>query len=155
VKEISLLPENPWARSRWWRFVYRYYPPILRILERVRVHHYRQPYLLGHLAAGFGPDELFSHLEKQGYTHAVLAWRDPGEVLSLRKLDQRVFQYHLRLFDNGELRGHYEYASESNPLGHVFQKVFEPRSEIAERELGPLLDKSALSSLAQEAQLAE
>lgn len=122
-----------------WRFIYRTYPPLLRILERLRFHHGRQPYLLGRLAVAHTPEELNDHLASQGFEPAVLAWKDGGEILSVRRIDGQRFQYHLRLFSDRALHGHYEYSSEGNPWGHITEKVFEPREAFFKELLGEYL----------------
>lgn len=115
--------------SLFWSAVYIFWPPILRLLEKVKLHKDRQPYLLGHMTAGRTTKELQQHLALQGYESAVLAWKDPGELLSMRKIDKEIFQYHVRLFDDGEIRCHYEFSSEGSPLGHVTESCFEARPE--------------------------
>lgn len=81
------------------------------------------------MTAGRTTKELQQHLALQGYESAVLAWKDPGELLSMRKIDKEIFQYHVRLFDDGEIRCHYEFSSEGSPLGHVTESCFEARPE--------------------------
>jgi hypothetical protein len=115
--------------SRFWLIVYVFYPPILRVLETIGVHRTRQDFLLGHLSVSCSAAELEAHLIGHGFERAILAWKEPGEVLSLRKLDREIFQYHLRLYEDGELRGHYEYSSEGNSLAHVIETCFEARHE--------------------------
>src|ERR1051326_4795665 len=127
------------ARSIWWRTVYVLYPPLLRVLERIRIHSGRQDFLFGRFTPGYTPAQLEKFLTDEGFEPSILAWRDRGEVLSMRKVDRDLFQYHIRLFSDGELRGHYEYSSEGNPWAHVTEKCFEPRREYFERLLGPFL----------------
>lgn len=107
-----------------WNVVYRTYPRLLRVLERWRIHDSRQPTLFGHLNPKYKPRDLRRHLRKRGFEDAILAWKDPGEVLSMRRLDGPLYQYHIRLFKDGEIRGHYEHSSEGNPLGHVLEHKF-------------------------------
>lgn len=117
-----------------WKMVYKYYPPLLRGLERFRIHHHRQDFLLGHLVIGKSHDELKLSLNQIGYEDVILAWRDPGEILSMRLIDpdpgRSIYQYHFRLFSDGEMRCHYEFSSEGNPIGHVLEIGFESRPEI-------------------------
>ena len=102
-----------------WNIVYTIYPPFLRLLERFHFHTVRQEYVLGNLNSRYTPNDLRQFLFQRGFSKAILAWKDPGEILSLRLVDRKVFQYHLRLFNDGEIRGHYEYSSEGNPLFHI------------------------------------
>ena len=106
----------------------------------MRIHSHRQKYLFGRLAEFQTPQALESHLTDQGFEKAILAWMDPGEILSMRRLDGPKFQYHIRLFSDGEIRGHYEYSSEGNPWGHSFEKVFDAREEIFREILGAYLE---------------
>lgn len=122
-----------------WQSVYRVYPPVLRALERAGVHAVRQEFLIGRLRPQIEPAELASHLKSKGFEPAILAWRDPGEILGVRKLERKVFQYHLRLFSDGELRGHYEHSSEGNPWAHVTGRGFEARDEYFRQLLGAYL----------------
>jgi hypothetical protein len=50
-------------------------------------------------------------------------------LFSLRKVKDSVFQYHIRLHNDREIRAHYEYSSEGNPVGHIFEKVFEEQRD--------------------------
>ena len=64
-----------------------------------------------------------------------VAYFDPGQVLSMRRLDQEKpdRQYHLRIFNDGEVRGHYEYTPEDKPRKHLNNEIMERR----EREFAP------------------
>ena len=78
----------------------------------------RQEYLLGrvdteHIQA------LTAHLYTWGFEDMVFAWVDNGQITSLRKMDGLYFQYHVRIFNDGEVRGHYEYTPEAAPLKHL------------------------------------
>jgi len=118
--------------SKLWKVVYFLYPPVLRVLEKVKVHNLRQDYYLGQLSTNYKIEELSSYLQSQGFEPAILAWKDPDELVSMRKVDQGIYQYHLRVYSDGEVRGHYEYSSEGNPWGHIFEKCFEARKEFFE-----------------------
>lgn len=113
------------AYSSAWKIVYATYPPLLRVLERFRFHSGRQAFLLGQLNPRYTVVDLRDHLASAGFEDAILAWRDSDEVLSVRKVDGDSFQWHVRLFSDGEIRGHYEYSSEGNPFGHIFGRRFE------------------------------
>lgn len=123
-----------------WKFIYVVYPPILRVLEKIRIHSFRQDFLLGVLKKDANISEIKKFLQSHNYEDVILAWKDPGELLSMRKIDQKIFQYHIRIFNDGEVRTHYEYSSEGNPWGHVFEKCFEPRSEYFKSLLMEYLD---------------
>ncbi len=119
-----------------WKVVYATYPRFLRVLERIGFHSGRQPYVLGVLHSKYRPEDLQAHLLAHGFEPALLAWKDSDEILSLRKVDKHVYQLHLRLYSDGEIRGHYEYSSEGNPVGHVFNSAFRKGDDV----FIPLLD---------------
>ncbi|HLC71040.1 MAG TPA: hypothetical protein VJI32_03480 [Candidatus Nanoarchaeia archaeon] len=111
-----------------WRGIYIIYPPLLRLLEHCNIHVKRQDFRLGVLNHKASWKDIKKYLIKQGFEDAILAWKDPDEILSMRKIDKEIFQYHLRIFSDMEVRGHYEYSSEGNPWRHVTEKKFEPAS---------------------------
>lgn len=112
-----------------WNGVYKIYPPLLRVLEKIRIHNFRQDFLVGILKRDSNHLELRAFLVEEGFEEAILAWKDPGELLSMRKIDNEIFQYHVRIFSDGEVRCHYEYSSEGNPWGHIFEIRFEAQKE--------------------------
>lgn len=116
-------------KSLFWRFIYKVYPPCLRLLERAGIHSKRQDFILGALRGGISFQRVSDFLQQEGFEPAVLAWKDPEEVLGMRKIHNGKFQYHLRVYADREIRGHYEYSSEGNPWGHIMQKKFEPASD--------------------------
>jgi len=89
----------------------------------------RQPYLLGKIAPGVSIEEFVTLLIKKGFAYHRVAWEDEGEVVSLRYVENFVHQYHLRVFEDGEVRGHHEYTPECYPLLHLFDVGFEDRRE--------------------------
>lgn len=101
----------------------------LLLKSRIIKHDFRQPFLLGHLRAGKTPQNLLDHLALQGFTKNSLAWIDQGEVFSARCLLSLYHQYHIRLFDDGEIRGHYEWTPEAHPFDHLMEQGFEERRE--------------------------
>ena len=122
-----------------WKVVYATYPRLLRLLERAGFHSGRQPHILGVLNSRYRPQDLRNHLLTHGFESAILAWKDSDEILSLRKIDRHIYQWHLRLHSDGEIRGHYEYSSEGNPLGHVFNSAFRKDDEAFIALLGDYL----------------
>jgi|SRR3989338_2259303 len=127
--------------SLFWRFVYKTYPPCLRILEKSGIHAKRHDFVQGSLEEAVSIQGLRRFLLDKGFEDAILAWKDPQEVLSMRNIDAQIFQYHLRIYKDGEVRGHYEYSSEGNPWEHIMEKRFEPASEYFEILLNPYLKK--------------
>lgn len=99
----------------------------------------RQPFLLGTLAVP--PDEAIAHLKATGFFTNRIAWPDPGQVASLRRLcdERHTWQYHIRLFEDGEVRGHYERTPEDFPLRHLNNVGFEDRKEVFLTWIQPIL----------------
>lgn len=114
---------------RWfWKFIYSFWPGVLRAYE-VFFHHHRQRFLIGHLVSQKTAKDLRNHLTEHGFEHAFIALKDPGEILDMRKREGKEFQYHIRLFDDNEIRGHYEYAPEAHPVTHCFNVRMEAKKE--------------------------
>ena len=83
----------------------------------------RQRYHLGWLASGKTLEGLKKHLhEKWGFGNHFIAWNDDSQVLSWRKISDFNHQYHLRVFSDGEIRGHFEFTPEGHPLEHFEEK---------------------------------
>ena len=112
-----------------WSLFYKVWPPCTRALEALGFHNHRQRYLLGRIGTRYGREDLKCFLTEKGFEHAILAWQDPGEVLSMRRVKDRIFQYHIRLFIDGEIRAHYEYSPEAHTFKHFFEHHFEPETE--------------------------
>jgi hypothetical protein len=101
----------------------------------------RQPYVIGFLKDDATIEMLTTHLAQHGFAPERIAYPDPGQTLSLRKLDDMhpIYQYHLRAFEGGELRGHYEFTPEDRPLAHMNETVFEERNDEFRAWIGSLL----------------
>lgn len=83
----------------------------------------RQRYHIGWLAPGKTMEGMKRHLhEKWGFGNHFIAWTDNSQVLSWRKLMDFDDQYHLRVFNDGEIRGHFEFTPEAHPLKHFEEK---------------------------------
>jgi hypothetical protein len=114
-----------------WLFItpaFPYFRNALTFFGIVR-HEGRQDFLLGHLPGNRTVEELKKYLKRYGFGNHFVAWIDDDEVLGLRLRENFTFQYHLRVFKDGEIRGHYELTPESHPVGHFAERVFEPRTE--------------------------
>lgn len=107
-----------------WKKLYSFWPKMVSFIQRLGIHSFRQNYLVGFLSTEKTPEDFANFLHKHGYTKAYMAWKDPGEILSMRKIVKEVFQYHIRLFEDGQIRGHYEYTPEAEPIGHLLEKIF-------------------------------
>lgn len=101
----------------------------------------RQPFLIGRLSNTKSLDELISHLKQAGFFFERLAYKDPGQVLSMRRLCDTYNdrQFHIRIFSDGEVRGHYEYTPEDHPIAHMQEALFEPHTEQFRKWLSPFL----------------
>jgi hypothetical protein len=109
-----------------WRWIYNFFPPVQKKLLKWGIIHHedkRQKYHIGWLAPHKTLLQLKKHLhEKWGFGNHFIAWTDKGQVLSWRKLADFSDQYHLRVFEDGEIRGHFEYTPEAHPLSHLEEK---------------------------------
>jgi hypothetical protein len=81
-------------------------------------HSGRQNFLIGKIAPGQSPKSLIDFLVEQGYGNHFIAWKDDGELVNLRRVIDFTYQYHIRIFADGEVRGHYEYTPECYPILH-------------------------------------
>ena len=122
-----------------WDFAYLVWPPCIRTAEALGFHDFRQKFLLGHLNSHFNKESLENFLVSKGFEPVLIAWRDPGEVMSLRRIDKGIFQHHIRLFVDGEIRAHYEYSPEARPFDHFWEALFKPETEFFKKLLGEYL----------------
>jgi hypothetical protein len=115
------------AKYVFWR-TYTPFHPLLRGTARVLgvstesfvdTHEGRQNYLLGHIAPTLSLQEFVEHLIGQGFAKFHVAWKDSGETVSLRRVENFTHQYHIRIFADGEVRGHYEFTPECYPFSHL------------------------------------
>lgn len=93
--------------------------------------HARQRFRIGFLRPGMRPEDALREAQRNGFFPNRIAYTDPGQCYSLRRLDEMDprFQYHLRIFRDGEVRGHFEYTPEDRPIAHMREDVFEARTE--------------------------
>ena len=94
----------------------------------IRHNQERQKYHIGWLSKDKTLEDLKLHLHsKWGFGNHFVAWKDQGQVLSWRKLVDFKDQYHLRVFEDGEIRGHFEFTPEGHPIDHFIERGEEPR----------------------------
>lgn len=124
------------VRERFWEFIgskkfavkgYTWFRNFL-LWSGLARHDCRQNFPLGFLKTK-DAKRLEDCLRRDGWEKDFYSWVDPGEILNLRKVDQGRYQYHLRIFRDGEARGHYEFAPDRLPLKHFFARKFEERSD--------------------------
>lgn len=124
-----------------WDFIAPRWAPLRNFLLKCRIIWHepgRQRYHIGWLRPDKTPDEFMHHLQDIGFHDHSLAWVDEEEYFGLRKLDTQNsdFQYHLRVFNDGEVRGHYEWTTEANWYKHFHEIGMEERREDFLRFLG-------------------
>ena len=111
------------VKQKTWDVIYTFFLPTRAfLLKRGIIWHKkgRQRYHLGWLAPHKTLAELKKHLhDKWGFGNHFIAWIDEDQVLSWRKLTDFEDQYHLRVYKDGEIRGHYEFTPEAKPFEHL------------------------------------
>ena len=90
-------------------------------------HEFRQDFLLGKIAHGQSIKGFIAFLVSKGFGNHFIAWKDKGELVSLRYVENFTYQYHLRIFHDGEVRGHFEYTPECYPVKHLLEIGLEDR----------------------------
>ncbi|RJQ35165.1 hypothetical protein C4568_01600 [Candidatus Parcubacteria bacterium] len=123
-----------------WR-VYTPYHPFLRdtaLALGIVKHEGRQNFLLGHITPEAIP-EFIARCVERGYGNHFVAWNDDGQLASLRIVEDFERQYHLRIFEDGEVRGHYEYTPECYPILHLREIGLEDRRHIFNEHIGDLI----------------
>jgi hypothetical protein len=114
-------------KQQFWQNIYPYF---------MKMEHFflpfhekkRQPYHVGWLHPNKSLADLKRHLSQRwGFGNHFVAWEDTNQVLSWRKLGSFDEQYHIRVFNDGEIRGHHEYTPESAPFRHFFADKMNPK----------------------------
>ena len=122
------------ARDRFmyfgWRLLTPLHPHLRDILMWLGVirHHGRQDYLLGKIALNSSIQDLIAFLVEKGYGNHFVALEDEGELVSLRYARDFQHQYHIRVFQDGEVRAHYEYTPECHPILHMRSRLWESKN---------------------------
>lgn len=116
-----------------WRLVYFVYRPGVRriycwLCDFISPRR-RQEFLVGTLPQNVPHETFAEFLHRRGFEPIMLSWIDPGEKINLRKRVDGERQYHVRVFHDGEIRGHLEFAPESRPLAHLMEWGFEPAAD--------------------------
>ncbi len=92
------------------------------------------------MKAGITHEAVVQRLLDSGFGNNFVAWQDDGEIASLRMADGVTQQYHVRIFADGEVRGHHELTPESHPLKHYKEEGMEPRQEYFRSVFGDMLE---------------
>jgi hypothetical protein len=153
-----VFPEALWDRAKYafWRLYTPFHPFVRDLSLRIGIvsaeakaerFGHRQRYLIGMIAPGETIESVVKHLIARGFYNHFVAWEDQGEVVSLRLTRQFSHQYHIRVFEDGEVRGHYEYTPECYPIMHYYEQgCFEPRREEFLEVLGDKITPAYLAS---------
>jgi hypothetical protein len=133
-------PKGIYNRSKYvfWKIItpfHNYWRDTLLSLGFLK-HDRRQNFAIGTLAPGRSVEDFLKYLEVHGYGNHFIAWKDRDEIISVRKLVDFETQYHLRIFSDGEIRGHYEYTPECHPRWHMKEVGQTPYHEHYLDELG-------------------
>lgn len=124
-------PENVLDRIKYWlwKIISPLHPYIRDMGIRIGIfrHSGRQPFLIGHLTTIEALPQMVQHAVQAGFGINRVAWKDSGELVSLRRTDGFVRQYHLRIFADGEVRGHYEFTPEAHPILHMLEIQMQAR----------------------------
>ncbi len=127
-----------------WRLITPAFPYVRDGLIKLGIisHEGRQRYLLGRISCGRTVEGLIGYLAQKGFANHFVAWVDTDEWVSLRRLADFHWQYHLRVFKDGEIRAHYELTPEAHPIAHFKEVGMEPRREEFLEFLGDWLEES-------------
>lgn len=134
-------------RKTLWKITYACYPYIRNFLlfSRIMKHSGRQNFHLGFLKQGLSMDDLKYLLEEKGFEKSIMSWIDDDEAMSMRKRANKIYQHHIRLYSDGEIKGHYEYSPESRPRKHLKGEVFEPEKRFFMDLAGDVITSKASS----------
>jgi hypothetical protein len=139
-------------KQKIWHFVYKFFPTLQKAFLKWHLIFHdkgRQRYHIGWLAPGRTLEGMKRHLhEKWSFGNHFIAWSDTSQVLSWRKLVGFQEQYHLRVFSDGEIRGHFEFTPEAHPLDHFDEKGEKERNADFLKFLGDfVVEKKYISHL--------
>ena len=127
-----------WAKYSLWKVLTPLHPYVRDLLTRLGFVHKkyqkfrpngRQHYLIGRLAPTESVQSVTEFLVSQGFGNHFVALKDEGELVGLRYTPSFKHQYHVRIFNDGEVRGHFEYTTECHPFIHNREIGEEHREE--------------------------
>ncbi len=113
-----------WLKECLWTLMKPFWPPLRWIMRVFGMKPFgaRQPTQLGYLAPNKTPEQFRQFLKSIGFRHDPFAWRDDNEVFGLRNRLTFKHQQHVRLFSDGEVRGHQEITPEFDDVAHLKDK---------------------------------
>ena len=114
-----------------WKFYTPFHAPVRDTSLALGIvrHEGRQDFLLGTLHPERSAYEFVQFLVEQGFGNHFIAWKEDDQLVSLRRTTDFKYQYHVRIFTDGEVRGHYEYTPECHPLLHLREVGMENRAD--------------------------
>lgn len=89
----------------------------------------RGDFIVGKLKEGVRQEKAQEVLEQHGFFINRIAHTEPGQILSMRRLSIKnpEWQYHIRIFNDGEIRGHCEVTPSDHPIDHLNLSTIEHR----------------------------
>ena len=143
-------PDGAWDRVKYkfWKGVYPMHGVGRDMLLSLGILHHegKQNYLIGIINPDRDVESFILYLESIGFLNHFISLKDDGEIISVRKAIDFEHQYHLRVFEGGEIRGHYEYTPESHPKRHMEKMGQEPRREDFLKFLGDWIIPASLKN---------
>ncbi len=137
VKKIpaskTTLPDGFLNRSKY--FFWKLYTPLHQhfrdafLYLGIVKHTKRQDFILGTISPNISIQEFIEPLVSKGFGNHFIAWKEEGEIIGLRYVPNFERQYHLRIFADKEIRGHYEYTPECHPILHMNKVDFKDGRE--------------------------
>lgn len=131
MEELQKEPQTPTSNHLstfehseqiFWKILYPIFPWFQKILLKFHIIWHtkgRQRYHIGWLRKGATLTQFKEHLSsKWNFGNHFVAWKDDDQVLSWRRLASFEEQWHLRVYSDGEIRGHYERTPEAAPVKH-------------------------------------
>lgn len=117
-------PEKPVHKIKYhaWRLYTPIHPFVRDLalaLKLVKYEGRSELYPLGKIAKHSSIENVVAHLVRNGYAYHRVAWEDDGELVGLRRVEDFSYQYHIRIYEDGEVRGHYEFTPEAYPFLHL------------------------------------
>lgn len=107
-------------------FVYKHFSMIEHLLFHTGIIEKnidRQPYHIGWLAEDKTLEDLRFYLHSEwGFGNHFVSFTDKGQIINWRKLEPDGRQYHVRVYNDGEIRGHLEFTPEQHPMDHLSAK---------------------------------
>ena len=101
----------------------------------------RQPYHIANVEPNQTVQLYLMLISLYGYEDNFLSYLDADELFGIRKLHfkgvRMWYQTHIRIYKDGEIKGHYEIAPESNAQEHYAGTTLE---YIQEKEQAELMD---------------